>query len=571
MKNILSPLIALAFMLWLSNCGDPLLEVEAVPTVSLSTGQLAADSITITGQINAVGDGIVQHGHVWSSTNNPPTTADNVTQLNVKESAGPFTSRLEFLEPNKTQYIRGYAIDKHGRTFYGEVIILNADPGDKITAGFTVANDNCEAPCTQTFTNTSINATTYRWYVNNVQRGVTTNFSYSFNAPGQYQIKLVATGPLGKDSLIQTVNIKWNTFEVTLPAFNYAVKAVAMPDGGFMVVGVKYVDAALLTSDIVLVRIDRQGSTMQGFPKTISDSDYDTPGDMIRLSDGSFVIVGSTQNGSNADVLYMRLSEDGNFINGPTRLSIAPNNGNEQAKCVTETPDGSVVIAGSYSDPNAGGTWDVLVTKVTPGLDIYAIPMKRIQLVGNEFANDVALTNAGEILIVGSSAPINGKSNAMLMKLNSVGSLVSGFPKDFGGSGYDVANSVSIESATSYVFCGNIQNAATDNDIYLVKTNQTGTAANSFPKSYGNTDLEYGNDMLVLADGSFLIAGEKNQNAYLLSTKADGTFKWDSSLGTAGVDTFYSVTQADDGGLLAVGTRNGALYIAKLNDLGKIQ
>src|SRR5450631_1851866 len=43
-----------------------------------------------------------------------------------------------------------------------------------------------------TFTNTSVNAFSYEWYVNNVLQSMAANFTYTFPATGSYTIKLIA-------------------------------------------------------------------------------------------------------------------------------------------------------------------------------------------------------------------------------------------------------------------------------------------------------------------------------------------------------------------------------------------
>ena len=100
----------------------------AVISPSLSTANTVT-GITDTGaKVNGTitGNGssaITQHGHVWSKTNQTPTTtADSKTELGATN--GPFpltlTSELKGLEANTTYYVRLYATTKEG-TVYGEV------------------------------------------------------------------------------------------------------------------------------------------------------------------------------------------------------------------------------------------------------------------------------------------------------------------------------------------------------------------------------------------------------------------------------------------------------------------
>ena len=76
-----------------------------------------------------------------------------------------------------------------------------------VTATFTLPT----APfCTNqsiTFTNTSANATTYEWKVDNVTQSSSANFTYTFTTDGAHSVALVASNGTCSDAVTQTVNI----------------------------------------------------------------------------------------------------------------------------------------------------------------------------------------------------------------------------------------------------------------------------------------------------------------------------------------------------------------------------
>ncbi|MEP6728865.1 MAG: PKD domain-containing protein, partial [Bacteroidota bacterium] len=61
-----------------------------------------------------------------------------------------------------------------------------------VTADFISPAPPFTAGNSYTFTNTSVNAASYEWYVNNVLQSTASNFTYSFPATGSYTIKLIA-------------------------------------------------------------------------------------------------------------------------------------------------------------------------------------------------------------------------------------------------------------------------------------------------------------------------------------------------------------------------------------------
>ncbi|KKL68719.1 hypothetical protein LCGC14_2122180 [marine sediment metagenome] len=82
-----------------------------------------ATSSTGWGHITVEGDGApTQHGHVWSTSQNP-TTSDSKTELGAKPQTGNFTSNITGLTPGTTYYVKAYAINTAGTNYGAEVSI----------------------------------------------------------------------------------------------------------------------------------------------------------------------------------------------------------------------------------------------------------------------------------------------------------------------------------------------------------------------------------------------------------------------------------------------------------------
>ena len=104
--------------------GRPQVETGAV-------SQTTSLSAVVAGNILAIGheDGIIQHGHVWSTDNKQPTTANAKTELGRTTRTGSFSSTLTALKPGTVYYVRAYATNAYG-TNYGETERFTTAEGD---------------------------------------------------------------------------------------------------------------------------------------------------------------------------------------------------------------------------------------------------------------------------------------------------------------------------------------------------------------------------------------------------------------------------------------------------------
>ncbi len=75
-------------------------------------------------------------------------------------------------------------------------------------ACFTVNNNNCQAPCTVSFTNCSTNASSYQWNFGDGTTSTASNPNKTYNTAGTYTVQLTATSMSGANSTTtQTINI----------------------------------------------------------------------------------------------------------------------------------------------------------------------------------------------------------------------------------------------------------------------------------------------------------------------------------------------------------------------------
>lgn len=119
---------------------------------------------------------------------------------------------------------------------------------------------------------------------------------------------------------------------------------------------------------------------------------------------------------------------------------------------------------------------------------------------------------------------------------------------------------------------------AGDYDIYLVKTDSTGTKL--WEKTYGGVEADHGYDIQTTYDGGFIIVGSTSSSGagkrdiYLIKTSSDGTSLWTKTYGGVENEEGMSVRETNDSGFIVFGTTGsyGAggtdFYLVRTDSLG---
>ena len=123
--------LILAFILFIVVSCD---EYEIVPDVAsfsnsaVTTVSIDRFSLEAVGSLSSLGDGIVEHGFVWSGELNVLPTVALTTKVEngQKTEPGEYTNQLnvDLFEFGVDYVLRAFAIDKHGREGYGDEMIF---------------------------------------------------------------------------------------------------------------------------------------------------------------------------------------------------------------------------------------------------------------------------------------------------------------------------------------------------------------------------------------------------------------------------------------------------------------
>jgi hypothetical protein len=302
-------------------------------------------------------------------------------------------------------------------------------------------------------------------------------------------------------------------------------------------------------------------STAQpSFNKTYSSANGNATNGICSTSNQGMILTGFSRNPNNKDMLVVRTDN-----NGDTLWSrIYENGGSDEAYCVKEAMDGSIIIGGKKS-----------ITRLDAGGNIiwsYA---------GDFYIHEVQQTLDGRFLCVGDSAGVgliwtiyqNGATNfastfhfGSMTSFNSIRQTLDGgfialgavynagmvaVKTDGGGNmqwskvytlpvsqapGFDVGASVVQVADSGYIIAGSfIHNTLGGKRLFLGKIDQTG--AMQWSKCYGDLNRNITPDQVeVTADSGLIVFGTIDtatfdSRAWLMHTNATGDTLWTREYG----------------------------------------
>lgn len=286
--------------------------------------------------------------------------------------------------------------------------------------------------------------------------------------------------------------------------------------------------------------------------KTFGGAEGDYGAALLQAGDGGYVLLGTTLSAGagGRDITLIKTDGNGNEVWTKTYGGA----GDERASWVEATSDGGYVLAGSTFSTGAGKRDAYLVKTDASGNQTWA---KTFGGTENDGAACVVQTADGGYALVGftESSGAGGK-DVYLVKTDKDGKQL--WARTFGGTGADTGACIRRIS-DGFILAGTTTSSgAGGKDMYLVKTDASGTAL--WTKTFGGVDTDEGRGVIQTADGGYALVGKTNASGaggydvYLVKADASGNRLWSKTFGGAGDEAGYSVRGTSGGGFLIGGS-----------------
>ena len=342
-------------------------------------------------------------------------------------------------------------------------------------------------------------------------------------------------------------------------------------DGGYILAG----DTASFgvgETDVWLVKTDSNGNIQ--WNKTYGGAASDDVQLMIADDDG-YVIAGRTYSFGEGDADLWLIKIDFNGDMQWNRTYGGPQT--EWCWSIVKTSDNGYALLGRTNSYGAGDNDFWLVKTDSAGLLDWN---RTYGDTGNERGRFLVNTaDAGFLLLGWTNSSGAGVVDFWLVKTDSSGN--QQWNKTYGGESGDRGKVIIETEDNGYLLGGSTTSfGAGDNDILLVKVNDSGEQI--WNKTYGGSERETVNSMLMTDDGGFAVVGYTqsfglgDQDAWLVKINSSGSIQWNQTYGGVGTEAANSLLKTDEGGYLLTGfsTSYGAgdmdVFIIKTDALGII-
>jgi len=332
--------------------------------------------------------------------------------------------------------------------------------------------------------------------------------------------------------------------------------------------------------DIMVIRYNKNGTLDTGFGTNgayIYDSGNGTEGGyaIAVQSDDKILLAGEYSNGSDGDVIVIRLDSDGSLDPNFGSNGIYTYDGGNGYDAIVDLlvqPDGSIVACGSS---NNGTDNDLIVIRLNAnGTPDMAFGSSGVATYHKSVSHDTALRltvqNDSKILVTGTSH--NGSNyDIMVARFNTDGTLDTSFGTDgivyYDGGDYDRGYGIDTNSNGDILVTGvrtKPNQDITDYDIPIICFGSDGNLNTSFGNNgialYDGALREQCFDLIVQSDDTILVTGQSGNSIggtsdwslVVLKYTQDGTL--DTTFGTNGIYQYDPTDNTEWGYGLALQT-----------------
>ena len=245
--------------------------------------------------------------------------------------------------------------------------------------------------------------------------------------------------------------------------------------------------------------------------KTYGGSVNDRLSAMVQTTDGSLVIAGSSYSPGNSlesDYWVIKLDANGALQWSKTYGG----SGNDRASTMVQTTDGSLVIAGhsNSTDGDVGGNSGEFESWVIK-LNANGVLQWSKTYEGYVYANHIAQTANGDLLIGGEKDSPNYLFDYWVLKLDSDGNLIWNRTISENNNEANLLRSI-IPISDGYILVGDValEDITNQYDYSIIKLNSNGELL--WEKKIGGSGFESVSSAIQVNDGGFVVVGNSDSN-----------------------------------------------------------
>ncbi len=272
--------------------------------------------------------------------------------------------------------------------------------------------------------------------------------------------------------------------------------------------------------------------------------------DVAMNTDYSYMVVGFTyeRRTYRRDLYYMRLSSRG----GKIGRQIVGGKYKDGATDVIALPDGGNIIYGYFSNEDDQDLWLLRINE--HNTEIWE---KKYNFSKFDEPVTCELTHNNDIIF---SANTYSKNNLWDVCFNVV-DFENGIEKNnfsIGNEFSNWANDMIFSFDSTIVVCGYTVSPKNAKDFWITKIDINGNII--WEKIFGWSMNEEANAIYQKIDGNYAVCGyteSKGSGMYdfwIMEIDNNGNLLWEKTIGTDANDVAYDITEADDGGLIVVGS-----------------
>lgn len=324
------------------------------------------------------------------------------------------------------------------------------------------------------------------------------------------------------------------------------------PDGGYLICGMTN-NSDITDCDAYVIKTDNMGK--MEWSKTYGGIRPDYLYSMVETTDGHYFIVGysTSYGGGDIDIYLLKIDDSGNVASGFPKTYGGFSF--EEAREIIKTSDGNYVMVGTSKSYDAGNQQIVMIKIDNDGNTSW---VKRYGGPAAEFGNSVRECADGGFIITGQTFSYGQNGDMYLVRTNSSGDLT--WEHHWGGGLTDEGVGVEVTQEGDYIVAVRDSTPSKDIEVRVMKISADGNNV-MWDKSYGGDVKDTPKSIRRLNDGHFIIGaisrsfGWINPDIWLLKINPQsGDTVWTRHFGAADHEHCHMAKQdPNENAILVVG------------------